>query len=469
MAAHVEDPVLLRSVLRIATPFAALLALTSLALPAAQEEARPQESWPRFRGPLDTGEAPHATPPLRWSEDENVAWKLALPGPGHSTPVVWGERLYLTAAAPFGEAVAPTAGERVGAHDNFERVRSQRLVTWGIGRATGEVLWRRDLSELVPHEGGHKTGTFASASPVTDGEHVFAFFGSHGLFAMDMDGVVMWEADLGDQWTKHGHGEGASPTLHGDTIFVNWDHEGSSFVVALDKHTGEERWRKAREEVTSWATPIIALVPSADGDGEPTPQLVVPGTGAIRAYDVTSGAVLWECGGLSHNVVASPVFDGQVLYSGSSYEKQAFVALDLRGAAGELSTTDRVLWYRRRVTPYVPSPLLLDGWLYFLSHYQGPLQRVHARTGEQPTRGIRLDGIRDVYASPLGANGHVYIVDRSGETVVLKHADSPTVVARNVLDDSFSASPVAVGKDLYLRGERWLYCLREQVASEETR
>lgn len=225
-------------------------------------------------------------------------------------------------------------------------------------------------------------------------------------------------------------------------------------MVAFDAATGEERWRRARDEVTSWASPIVALV-----DGRP--QAVVSGTTAVRGYDLTSGEVLWSCGGLSHNVVATPVFADGMLYAMSSYEKQSLLALRLAGARGDLTTSEHLVWTRRRNTPYVPSPLLYDGALYVLSHYQGFVSRIDAATGIQAERPVRLDGIDDVYASPVGAAGRIYLTDRGGVTVVLSHAEPPAVLARNRLDDHFSASAALAGDTLFLRGERALYCLGE--------
>jgi outer membrane protein assembly factor BamB len=401
--------------------------------------------------------APHADPPIEWSEEHNVRWKVALDGVGHATPVLWGERLFLTAAVPIGDPLEPEPDTAPGAHDNAPVTHRQAFVALAVRREDGRVLWQRTLNEELPHERAHVSGTFASASPVTDGEHVFAFFGSRGLFCLDVDGHPVWQTDLGEMSVKHAHGEGSSPALFEDTLVVNWDHEGDSFAVAFDKRTGEERWRVARDEPTSWASPIVVEVGGA-------PQVVISGTNRVRGYDLATGEVVWECGGLSHNVVASPVSAGGVLYAGSSYEKQAMIALQLEGAKGDVTDTDSVLWYRRRMTPYVPSPLLYDGALYFLHHYQGFLARVEAVSGKQPGRPLRLVGMDDVYASPLGAAGRVYVVDRSGATAVIEHGPEPRVLSLNRLGDSFSASPIAADGELYLRGERFLYCLAREAS-----
>ena len=267
--------------------------------------------WPQWRGPLGTGVAPRANPPFLWSEDKNVRWKLALPGRRHSTPVVWGDRIFLTAAISSGGQVPPPAGRRPGAHDGLPVVRRQSFAVLAVNRRDGKIVWQRTVRELIPNEGIHYTGSFASNSPVVDGERVFAFFDSYGLYCLDWNGELLWETNLGDMHTKHGHGEGSSPIVHDDTLLVNWDHEGPSFVVAFDKRTGKERWKVERDEPTSWATPVVV-----EHDGKH--QVIVSGTNRVRGYDLLTGEVIWECAGLSANVVASPVAADGMVYAGSS-------------------------------------------------------------------------------------------------------------------------------------------------------
>lgn len=352
--------------------------------------------------------------------------------------------------------MAPRFSGRPGAHDNLPVRQRHRFIVLAVNRTSGKILWQTVVRDDVPHEGGHRSGSLASASPVTDGENVFAFFGSYGLYCLNLDGQLVWEKDLGDMHTKHGHGEGSSPALHGQTLVVNWDHEEQSFLVALDKSTGRQRWRAVRDEVTSWATPIIVQHGGAT-------QVIVCGTDRVRGYDLADGHVLWECGGLSANIVATPVAADGILYAGSSYEKRALLAIDMRGAQGDITGTERVVWNRFRGTPYVPSPLLYGDALYFLTHYQGILTRVAARSGEDLPGAMRLGAIRNVYASPVGAADRVYVTDLDGTTVVLSHSDIPRVLAVNRLEDSVSASAAVVGRQLLLRGRRFLYCLAEQA------
>ena len=436
-----------------------VLALPGLVMSAADSspgEPTPStgvlEQWPQWRGPLATGEAPQADPPIRWSETENLRWKTPLPGKGHSTPVVWGDGLFLTTAVPVGDSFDPTYAEADGAHDNAAVSHRHDFVVLRVDRASGEIAWRRTVRSEIPWQGMHRSGSYASASPATDGEILIAPFGSQGIYGLDLDGQVVWEKDLGDMTVKHAHGEGGGPVLAGDFVVLAWDHEGPSFLVALDRRTGDERWRVKREQGTSWSTPIVV-------EHAGRAQVIVAGTDVLRGHDLETGAEVWYVGGLSANVVASPVSAEGLVFAGSSYEHQVFFAVQLDGARGNLSGTDRVVWSRSRGTPYVPSPLLYDGALYFHNHYQSVLTRVDALDGREVPGPMRLPGIRNVYGSPVAAAGRVYITDLHGTTVVLTHADPPEVLAVNRLDDVFSASAALAGSDLYLRGERFLYAL----------
>lgn len=415
-----------------------------------------EPNWGQWRGPSGTGVAVDADPPTEWSEDKNIRWKVEVPGEGHSTPVIWGDRIFLTTAIPHGEKLAPKYSGAPGAHDNRAITQRQKYVALAINRHNGKTLWEKILQDNLPHEGGHQTASLASNSPVTDGKHVFAYFGSQGLFCLDMEGRVQWQVTLGVQQTKHGHGEGSSPALYQSKLIVNWDHEGQSFLLALDKSTGREIWRVDREEVTSWATPIVF-------EHAGIPQVIVAGTERVRGYDLNSGQVIWECGGMSANIVASPVAADGMVYVGSSYEKRALLAISLDGARGDITDSKHIVWNRFRGTPYVPSPLLYDDALYFHTHYQNILTRVLARSGEDQPGALRLSGIRNVYASPVAAAGRVYITDLDGNTLVFQHGPVPRMLAYNQLDESFSASAAIVEECLYLRGQKHLYSLAAEA------
>ncbi len=220
-----------------------------------------------------------------------------------------------------------------------------------LDRETGKTLWQKIASEQVPHEGFRQgDGSFAAASPVTDGSHIFAYFGSRGLYCYDFAGKLIWEKDFGKMEIKKTFGEGSSPALSGNTIVINWDHEGGSFIAALNKTTGEELWRTPREEKTTWATPLIL-----QHDGQS--QVITPASKKVRAYDLTSGKLLWECGGLTLNVIPTPVADDALVYTMSGFSGDSLLAIRL-GRTGDLTGTDAIAWSRNKNTSYVPSPLL---------------------------------------------------------------------------------------------------------------
>ncbi|SRR6266540_232207 len=413
-------------------------------------------NWPQWRGPLANGVAPHANPPIHWNETNNVRWKIPLPGKGHSTPIVFGDQIFLTVAVPIGDAQKPVYDNAPGTHDNVPVTHRHQFLVLAVRRQDGKVLWHRTVREEFPHEGGHETGSLTSNSPVTDGERIYAFFGSRGLYCLDLNGEMKWQRDLGRMQTLHAHGEGSSPVLYGDTLIACWDHEGDSFLYTFDKHTGQERRKIARDEKTSWSTPLVV-------EHEGKAQIVVSATKRVRSYDLETGALLWECAGLSRNVVSSPVAGHGMVFAGNSYDWQAMLAIRLAGAKDDITDTPNLAWKLNRLTPYVSSPLLYDDTLYFLRHNQNILSRFEPATGKPRGEPLRLDGIRDfIFASPVGAAGRIYITARDGTTVVLRHDRDNAPLAVNHLDDTFSASPALADKDLFLRGERFLYCVAEE-------
>jgi outer membrane protein assembly factor BamB len=427
---------------------------------AFQPPEKHSGNWGQWRGPLGTGEAPDADPPTSWSETENVRWRTAIPGKGHSTPIVWGDTVFVTAAEPFGPEREPKYSGRPGAHDNAPVSQQHRFLVIAVNRADGTIRWKKTVHQAWPLEGAHNTASLASASCVTDGQFVWAHFGSYGLYCVDFDGKIIWKKMPGVMHTKHGHGEGSSPALAKGTIVFNHDHEGQSFILALDGVTGEEIWKKQRSEVTSWSSPIIL-----DHDG--VTQVIVAGTAAVRSYRLEDGSELWRCGGLSNNVVASPVSDGQRVYVGSSYDTRALFAIKLDGATGDITGSDHVAWFVRDRTPYVPSPLLYSGAIYYLRHYQNVLSRREAESGEEKIGPFRIRGLRDIYASPVAAKDRIYISDRDGATVVFSHVrdlenDVPRILWANSINDRINASLALAGDQIFIRGEKRLYCIEEE-------
>ena len=436
--------------------FAALACAVNFFAAAEKSPPPAEQGWRQWRGPFANGVSPTANPPTEWSEQKYVRWKIPLPGKAHSSPIVFGDRVYLTAAVPVGEDLPPVYDTAPGAHDGVPVTHRHQFVVLAVERRDGHIAWQKVVREEFPHEGGHVTGSLASNSPTSDGERIYAFFGSRGLYCLDLKGEVLWQKDLGKMQTLHAHGEGSSPVLHGDTLIVCWDHEGASFLYAFDKLTGKERWKVPRDEKTSWATPLVV-------ESEGRAQVIVSATKRVRGYDLATGAQLWECAGLTDNVVSSPVFWNGLLIAGNSYYEQAMLAIRLAGAKGDLTGTDAVVWQLHRLTPYVSSPLLYGDTLYFLRYNQNILVRLDPATGEARGGPLRLDGIRDfIFASPVGAAGRIYVTARDGTTIVISHDRENAPLAMNHLDDSFSASAALAGGEFYLRGEHFLYCLAEK-------
>ena len=289
---------------------------------------------------------------------------------------------------------------------------------------------------------------------MTDGERVYAFFGSRGLYCFDMKGTPVWNKDFGQMQVKMAFGEGSSPALYGNSIIVNWDHEGQSFITALDKRTGDELWRTPRDEKTSWATPIVATV-----DGKP--QVITAASSKIRSYDLADGKLIWECTGLGANAIPSPVVDEGVAYLTTGFRGSVLLAIRL-GQTGDLSGSDSILWKYDKDTPYVPSPLVYDGKIYIFKVNTNVLTCLEAKTGAALYGPQRVDDLGDVYASPVAADGRVYLASRNGTTVVIRGGDKFEALATNKLDEGIDASPALVDSEIFLRGKEHLYCIGEK-------
>ena len=417
-------------------------------------------NWHQWRGPDANDVAPYGNPPVEWAETKNIKWKVEIPGKGHATPIVWDNQIFVLSAIETDRQIESPEEEQIQPRRRrgppiVQTSYVHRFVIFAIDRSNGDILWRHTAREEAPHEGTHPTGTWASNSPVTDGEHVYAYFGSRGLYCYDIQGNQRWAKDFGDMNIRMSFGEGSSPVLYNDRIVVNWDHEGQSFIAALDKKTGEELWKVARDERTSWSTPLIV-----EDNGQP--QVITSATRRIRSYDLATGQLLWEGSGMTRNVIPSPVAANGIVYAMSGFRGNALQAIHLSEAKGDMTSSNALAWTLDRDTPYTPSPLLYGDLLYFLKRNDGILACFSAGTGEEYFSRQRLEGIGGVYASPVGAGGRIYIASRNGTTQVLKHDTQFEVLAINTLDDSFSASAAIVGNAIYLRGEQHLYCIAKE-------
>ncbi|MEM8953411.1 MAG: PQQ-binding-like beta-propeller repeat protein [Verrucomicrobiota bacterium] len=447
-------------------------------MPAESKVESADDFWPQWRGPHLNGISPNGNPPTTWSEESNVRWKIQIPGRGNSTPIIWNDQVFVLTAIntdkrpPGSETSTPSSGPRRGPFGPGRRFRpfggreggrlfpltpavpqhTFQFVVLCIDRQTGALVWQQIAKEEVPHEGHHENNTYASASPVTDGERLYVSFGSRGVYCYSLQGEVLWSRDLGHMLSRRSFGEGASPTLSGNTLILNWDHEGQSFLVAFNKFSGETLWSSDRDEESTWSTPL----PVTTNTGT---QIVTNGHNAVRSYDLNSGELIWEAAGQTERPVASPVAGFDHVFVASGYRSSKLSAIQL-GHTGELTGTDAISWEIDRNTPDIPSLLLSSNRLYFLARNSGMLTCVDAQTGSQFFGPERI-GLYEVYASPVAAAGHIFIAGRNGETIVLKDDTALQVVASNSLDDHFNASPAIAGNDLFLRGRKHLYCLSE--------
>lgn len=432
-------------------------------------------NWSHWRGDNGNGVSGSAAPPTEWSSTKNVKWKVRIPGQGSGSPIIWEDKVYVVSGVPAtterATAAVPSTATPVPNQQSDRQRKGQgrsrsrsgggrggaplqvlQFTVFCFDRATGKQLWKRVAVEAKPHERTHSTNNFASASPCTDGRHVYASFGSRGLYCYTMDGHLVWERnDLGKMQTRNSFGEGSSPTLFGDKIIVPWDHEGQSSISALDKATGKTIWKTERDEPTCWATPLII-----EYDGKQ--QVIMNGQTNARSYDLDTGRELWRCGGQTERPVASAVADGGLVYIGSGH-KGAFLAAFRPNGQGNVEGTESVIWTIDHDTPDIASPLLSSGRLYFHKAKLGVLTCVDAVSGKLHFGPERVPGLDTIYASPIAADGQVFLTSRNGTTVVIKDSDAFEIVATNSLGETVDATPAPVDNELFIRGAEHLFCI----------
>ena len=440
-------------------PICSLLIFSLACVPVsvrAQSAEEAAENWHQWRGPDANGVSRSADPPIRWSESDNLKWKVAVEGSGSSTPIIWNNQVFLLTATNTGK-VEPSLPKP---EDQPRRVfgithpnTSYRFVVLCLDRNTGEELWRRVSTEVIPHEGHHGDNNFASASPTTDGERLYCWFGSAGLFCYDLNGKKLWDRDLGKATVGASLGEGCSPVVHDGKLVIVRDHARQSSIEVLNAKTGETIWKKKRDEPNAWATPQVI-------DHSGATQVITAASNMVRSYDIENGEIIWQCSGLTGNVIPCPVVEGDVVYCMSGYQGYSLLALPLT-ERGDISNSKKIQWSKDRGTPYVSSPLLYDGMLYYNQSNNAILSCLDSATGDTILERTRLTGISRIYASPVGAGGRVYIIGRDGTTLVLKRSKKLEIMATNKLDDNVNSSPSIAGKQLFIRGAKFLYCVEE--------
>ena len=430
--------------------FSATILSISASMVAAQTEQH--TNWPQWRGPNANGSLEHGAPPLKWGEDQNIQWKIELEGEGTSTPIVWEDRVIYTTAIKT-DRVSENPPEKHPKAMTIPPNNLYRFMVWCVSLKDGKVIWKHNPITSAPNEGKHKTHTYAAASPVTDGKHLFVSFGSMGIVCLELEtGELKWNVDLGDMQTRRGWGEAVSPVLKDNRLIVMWDQEVDSKMFVLDTNDGKVLWKRDRDEPTTWATPLVV-----EHSGKT--QVITNGTNSVRSYDLETGEIIWETAGTTLNAISCPIqFGSNVICMAGYRGNRAFsISLDSQGKVVASETN----WEIDRGTPYVPSPTISENRLYFTKGMSAILNCVNAESGKEFYSAKRIEGLSNLYASPVAVNGKVYIPSREGVTAVIKDSNKYELLATNKLNDSIDASPVVAGDRLLLRGHRNLYCIGE--------
>lgn len=416
------------------------------------------EQWQQFRGPAG-GKLSSISHPMEWDAKSNVAWTIPMQGSGWSSPVVVGDRLFITSAES-------DAGDRpkgmmagVASMATFRRAKpaNHRFCVTCFSMADGRQIWRKVVSEKVP-DVIHPSNTYATESPATDGEHVFAFFATTGtLTAWSQDGEELWRQELGSYKSGNGFGTGSSLAVSDDRVFVQYDNDESSFVAAFDTKTGKEVWRDDRPTRTSWSTPLIWGTPE-------NKELIACGSKVVTSYDPATGEVLWRLNGMESGFSGSPAIDGKGIYFGNSGPGSAgpLVAVGI-GTRGEVALnkdfeSDELLWSRTRSGPGMASPVISGGYLY-VAVSGGILNCYDASTGERVYRN-RVPDMATVVSSLWADEDRVFILDENGLTHIVQSGPEFKLLGTNKIDDLFWSTPTVAGDTLLLRGVEKLYCIR---------
>jgi outer membrane protein assembly factor BamB len=439
---------------------AASITLT-LVLLGASLQAR---NWPGWRGADGQGVSDEVALPTEWAADRNVAWKAAIPGRGHSSPIVWGNRVFLTTAIEgdvLPDAKAPIhyiqedpkkAPQAFLHPDSMGADRKHTLQVMALDLESGRVLWTRTAFEGAVFDNRHKAGSYASPTPVTDGRLVYAYFGSEGLFAYDFAGSLEWKADFGDIRTL-GIGVSTSPILYKDLVIVQCDEENGehSFIAALDARTGKQVWKTPRKAQVTWTTPVLVEVNGRT-------ELVTNGVERIVGYDPANGKELWSAPGVESNAVHSPlVGQGLVIFT-SGYPAKKVIAIR-PGGTGDIRGSDRIAWTYEKGAAYVPTPILYGDLLYLLTD-AGVMTALDVKTGTVRYEGGRPPEPAKFMGSPVAWGGHLYLTSLDGDTFVIKAGPKHEVVRTNTVDEPVYASLAPSQGRVLVRALGHLYCIK---------
>ena len=430
-----------------------LLACLTVAL--ACSAALRAENWPQWRGPGGQGISKETRLPAEWGPEKNIAWKVQVPGRGHSAPVIWNNRVFLTAAiegeeVPGAKAPVHTNGGRPFVHP--DAVGANRKHTYKVlayDGISGKLLWEQTAWEGTPFDDRHRRGSFASPSVATDGRLIYAYFGPEGVYAYDLNGKPAWNASIGKVKTL-GLGAASSPVIYeGLVILQADDDEGAdSAIVALDAKTGKERWRTKRPVQVSWSTPVLVQA------GART-ELVTNGTEWIIAYDPASGNELWRTKGVESNAIHTPVVGDGVVIVTAGFPAKKTIAIK-PGGSGDVTKTSHILWTYEKGTAYVVSPILYEGLVYLLND-RGVMTALDAKTGEIKYEGGRVPVPASFMGSPVAANGRLLLTSEDGDTFVIKAGAQHEVLATNSVGEPVYTTPAISNGRIYIRGEKHLF------------
>ena len=413
------------------------------------------QEWPHFRGTMAGVGEDHPDLPESWSTTENVRWVVDVPGIGWSSPVVWGDHLFLTTVVNTENQEAPRPGFYLG--DWAASDAPHRWVVYDIDVESGDVRWAREVSSDPPGRAKHLKNSYASETPVTDGERVYAYFGNKGLFALDFEGNVVWSREIGPFETRNNWGTGASPVLHDGRIYIVNDNDGQSFLAAFDARSGDELWRVDRDEGTNWATPFV-------WENDLRTEIVTPGSDRVRSYDL-SGNLLWEFTGMSTISIPTPFERFGLLYISSGYVADPFrPAYAIRpGASGDITlaegetSSEHIAWSLGTGAPYNPTPIVY-GDAYYTLFDRGFFTSHDARTGAEIYGRQRVASDASGFtASPWAYNGKIFAMSEDGDTYVIQSGPSFEVVGRNSLDEMTLATPAVSRGSLFVRTASKLY------------
>jgi outer membrane protein assembly factor BamB len=432
-----------------------LLSTVMLLNSTAGSSAAP--NWPQWRGPGGQGISTEKNLPTEWSATKNIKWKTPIAGRGHSSPIVWGNRIFLTTAiegeiVPGAKAVKHMDGDKEFLHpDSVGADHKHTFKVICLNADTGKILWEQTAYEGTPYDNRHRKSSFASSTPVTDGKLVYAFFGTEGLYAYDMGGKLAWKADLGKLGTV-GMGTGTSPILYENLLILQCDEENgaASFIVALDKKTGREVWKSPRKVQVSWATPILVRAPERT-------ELITSGSETIIAYDPATGKELWRHKGVESNAIPSPVANREMVFVSAGSPAKIAMAIRL-GGSGDLTNSANVAWKYSKGTAYVPSPILYGDYLY-LTTDKGILTCLDAKTGEVKYDGGRVPIPATFTASPVAFEGKILLTSEDGDTFIVRAGPKHEILGTNSLSEPVYASPAIADRKIFIRGERNIYCI----------